>query len=461
MARPKRGETFRLSSITNASGSTSFRVIGTWPPGNRVRKNFKIKADAIAALAALEAQVAGETVPRRLQQTTLSAGQLSDAETALQRLGGRGLSNVVGHYLSIEARAKAKGLTIDRAVAFAESHYRAEIEEISVLNARDRFLDTRVGLAERTVQTYRSRTKLLLSPDPNRLLHTFGVSDIERILGRHKNANSRQAYRRGFSTFFSWAVRHHYCLENPCDRLDRIAAQLPLISILSIEEVKRLLQAAIEYKEGAMVPVMAIGLFAGLRPSEINELKKSDVNGTRIRVEGGKMRRKLKRVVPVSGNLRTWLECHPFTGVPEALTYRLKVLREATKAENWVQDILRHTSISYQAERDKNEGLTAFNNGTSKSMMDRHYREVIEEPGDVAAFWAMTPQALDREKIKVKLPGHQDTEWPSRARLKQLVWKKPMIHAAREIGVSDVALKKHCVKLGINLPPMGYWLRAR
>jgi hypothetical protein len=34
-----------------------------------------------------------------------------------------------------------------------------------------------------------------------------------------------------------------------------------------------------------------------------------------------------------------------------------------------------------------------------------------------------------------------------------------MVHAAKEIGVSDVALKKHCVRQGIDLPPRGYWLR--
>ena len=48
-------------------------------------------------------------------------------------------------------------------------------------------------------------------------------------------------------------------------------------------------------------------------------------------------------------------------------------------------------------------------------------------------------------------------KWGSRE--KKLVWQKPLIHAAREIGVSDVALRKRCLKLGINLPRQGHWLR--
>ena len=47
----------------------------------------------------------------------------------------------------------------------------------------------------------------------------------------------------------------------------------------------------------------------------------------------------------------------------------------------------------------------------------------------------------------------------SGAKHRKLVWQKPLVHVAADIGVSDVALKKHCVKQGIELPPRGYWLR--
>jgi hypothetical protein len=158
-------------------------------------------------------------------------------------------------------------------------------------------------------------------------------------------------------------------------------------------------------------------------------------------------------------NLAEWLKAYPFVGVPRAMTYRMKVLKGATEAANWVQDILRHTSISYQAERDRNERMTDFNSGTSKEMMDRHYRDVIEDPREVEKFWAITPKSLAKAKVKVTLPGATDADWPAEQVLKKMVWERPMIHVANELGVSDVALKNHCVKLDLKLPPMGYWLR--
>jgi len=48
----------------------------------------------------------------------------------------------------------------------------------------------------------------------------------------------------------------------------------------------------------------------------------------------------------------------------------------------------------------------------------------------------------------------------SRAELYELVWSKPVTHIAKELGVSDVAIKKHCVKHAVPTPPVGYWARV-
>jgi len=120
---------------------------------------------------------------------------------------------------------------------------------------------------------------------------------------------------------------------------------------------------------------------------------------------------------------------------------------------------MRHTSITYQTERDRNEGLTIMNCGTSIQMMNLHYREVIDDEEAVAEFWGLTPANIRKEKPKIELKTTKKVEWPPKAKLKKLVWQKALIHVAADLGASDVALKKRCVKLGIELPPMGYWLR--
>lgn len=46
-----------------------------------------------------------------------------------------------------------------------------------------------------------------------------------------------------------------------------------------------------------------------------------------------------------------------------------------------------------------------------------------------------------------------------RSELYQLVWQSPLRTLARELGISDVALKKHCVKLNVPTPGLGYWAK--
>jgi len=45
----------------------------------------------------------------------------------------------------------------------------------------------------------------------------------------------------------------------------------------------------------------------------------------------------------------------------------------------------------------------------------------------------------------------------TREQLYELVWSEPMQRLGKQIGISDVAIAKHCRRLGIPLPPRGYW----
>lgn len=47
----------------------------------------------------------------------------------------------------------------------------------------------------------------------------------------------------------------------------------------------------------------------------------------------------------------------------------------------------------------------------------------------------------------------------TREELYNLVWSKPMTHLAKEFGISDVAIRKHCKKLDIATPYLGYWAK--
>ncbi|RZI55200.1 MAG: site-specific integrase, partial [Pseudomonas sp.] len=401
----------------------------------------------------------GQAVSRPAQRTSLTPRQLVDAEAAIQQCNGESLANIVAHYMGLTDRCVAKGADLNQAIRFFEAQYRPEFTSITLMNGIEEFLRTRKGITDSTRENYENGLRLLLKTDPNRPVHSFSVGDLEQSLSKYDNLRTLKSFRRIYSVFFGWALRHHYCLENPCVRFDKLPNDLGEVVILKFTAVERLLFAAMKYQGGVSVAAVAIGLFAGLRPSELADLRPEDIGANGIRVVGGKLRRKLKRTVPISENLAEWLKEYPFKELPDAWDYKMKVLKRATDAARWVQDIIRHTSLSYQAERDKNEALTAYNCGTSPKMMDVHYKDSIDNPGLVREFWKLTPSRISGLDLQVGLPDRKTIAWPAKATLSKLVWAKSLVNAAAEIGVSDVALRKRCLALGVSLPPHGHWIK--
>ena len=49
----------------------------------------------------------------------------------------------------------------------------------------------------------------------------------------------------------------------------------------------------------------------------------------------------------------------------------------------------------------------------------------------------------------------------TRSELYHLVWGEPMTTVAKRFGISDVALKKHCAKARIPVPPRGHWAKLQ
>ena len=91
-----------------------------------------------------------------------------------------------------------------------------------------------------------------------------------------------------------------------------------------------------------------------------------------------------------------------------------------------------------------------------------------ETSKDISNDYDVTPtyllKLLSEEGIKISdIPEQHDVihpkkgKYPSDEELSKLVWLKPSQQLAKEFGVSDVALAKHCKKRGIEKPTRGYW----
>lgn len=57
-----------------------------------------------------------------------------------------------------------------------------------------------------------------------------------------------------------------------------------------------------------------------------------------------------------------------------------------------------------------------------------------------------------------KLFGKSDSS-REKVELHKTIWNKPMHQIAKEMGVSDTAIKKRCIKFGIPRPGRGFWAK--
>ena len=62
---------------------------------------------------------------------------------------------------------------------------------------------------------------------------------------------------------------------------------------------------------------------------------------------------------------------------------------------------------------------------------------------------------------KVPKKRVQKVRWPDKDKLQKLVLSQPALEVAMLVGVSSVAVKKMCTKLGLETRPRGYWAKLR
>src|SRR5207247_3778204 len=107
-----------------------------------------------------------------------------------------------------------------------------------------------------------------------RLLATITSEEIEALVESLCVVPlTRYTYRRDVRTLFSFCTNRNYCGENPATSATRAKEPSREVEVLTGEDARLLLAAS----SPEMLPYWAIGLFAGLRSSEILHLQWADV----------------------------------------------------------------------------------------------------------------------------------------------------------------------------------------
>jgi len=196
------------------------------------------------------------------------------------------------------------------------------------------------------------------------------------VSGRTKNN-----FRGLVISLFKYARVHGYLpkgLPTAGEGLSKAKEESGEIGILTPEKMIQFLTEASE----RLIPLLAIGGFAGLRTSEIMRLhwEEIDFSQGHIEVKAGKTKTAQRRHAPLLPNLKSWLKPYkgltgPVCSTREVETERRK-LAEDLKFE-WPNNALRHSYASYRMALTGNAQKVSSEMGNSPQMIYRNYRKLV------------------------------------------------------------------------------------
>ena len=201
-------------------------------------------------------------------------------------------------------------------------------------------------------------------------------------------------YRAALLQLFNFATKSNSISSNPVAVLEKIKTKSGEIGILTPKQAARLLI----HSSPCIQAVVAIGLFAGLRRSEITKMKWEDIHFEKgfLEVKAKNSKSAARRLVEIRPCLRAWLEPLRQTHgklMPTEMIYRRR-LNDASKAAgimNWPNNALRHSFASYHLAAFQDASALALEMGHSTTrMIFQHYRALVT-PAEALSYWNISP----------------------------------------------------------------------
>ncbi len=262
---------------------------------------------------------------------------------------------------------------------------------IKLTQVIDKYLAKKADESLRALSLKQIRWKLslLTRAFPNESPNNLTPSHLEAwFTARNWSRSTIDGVIAKIGPFFNWCVREGYCKTNPCEAVKRPRSEDKPPSIFRPHEAQKLLQLALK-KEPSLIPYLAIGLFAGIRPAEIERLTRKDILEDYIEVSAAKAKTRQRRLVKISPNLKEWLAIRPL-GVIRNKRKRLNRILKLTQL-TWQPDIMRHSFASYHLAYHCSADKTAHELGhRDTGMLYRHYRQLVKRE-DAEVFWAVKP----------------------------------------------------------------------
>jgi len=232
----------------------------------------------------------------------------------------------------------------------------------------------------------------------SKLLVEISSSDLENELSK-MTASARNTVSAHLSSLWSFSIKRGWATVNPLRNLERLHVPKPKIHILTAKQLRRLFVATIRLHP-ELVPLLAIEVFAGVRPIESEKIcwGNVDMEDAILTIPDPVAKTRIGRHIEMHPTLQKWLQWHQTAGghthgriCPHPrMTLRryLRKIRCRAGLNPWHQDVLRHVFASASLGSDwRDIGKLCLELGhASQKMLHRHYARSMKRKDAVAIF---------------------------------------------------------------------------
>jgi integrase len=304
-------------------------------------------------------------------------------------------------FISVRNKLAEYGKSINDAGAFFVDHMeRIRRCKVTVAQLADEVLKAkrRDGMSEAYLSDLKIRLARFCRDFGNRPIAGVTVEELDNWLRSLEGSpKSRANYRANVGVLFSYATKRRMLESNPI--LHTAKPKLPdnPPEIFTVDELRALLEAA-NHIAPEVVPMLAIGAFAGVRAAEIKRLDWHEIDLARghIEIKSAKAKSARRRIIQIQPNLADWLR--PYAAmkgsvVPEGALGKLDLVRKAARLSRWPNNGLRHSFASYRLAACYDAPRVAGELGhTNPQMLYSTYREVVL-PEEAERYWELVPKA--------------------------------------------------------------------
>jgi len=342
---------------------------------------------------------------RKFFKTRAEADAERLRQLTLRERGGREAVGIPLNELSTIVQARRKLAQHRKTLGDAATHYLDYLERINGCNVTIAQLAEEVlgakrkdGHAPMYIADLRKRLVRFCREFGDRPIAGVTVEELDNWLRNLDCApKTRANFRANVGVLFSYAERRGIIDSNPILRTARPKLPDNPPEIFHVDELNALLDAANRLFPDVL-PMLAIGAFAGLRDAEIKRLEWSEVDLVRglIEVKASKAKSARRRIVEIQPNLREWLK--PYAGmtgavVPVNSRKKLDLVRKVAGLTGWPKNGLRHSFASYRLGATHDAPRVASELGhTSPQMLYSTYRELVL-PEEAERYWNVAPAA--------------------------------------------------------------------